>query len=282
MNKHSIFHPTRRMSLLRNASLIGFVMLMGYFGIRHQIVGGGPQGSPPLDSYCVFGGVETLWSYVTKGQFLQKTNLSNLVLLTAAVLVTLLTGASFCGWICPFGALQEWIGIIGKRLFGKQFPLPVHIDRPLRYLRFVLLALILYMTISTDKLWFEIHDPFKAFFGFEFELSPGLVILLLLSILSIFIERFFCKYLCPLGALFSLLSPLSIIKLKRQSSHCIGCNLCNKSCPMGIDVAHVQNTGGDCIRCLQCMENCPKPEALILESGKNPSPPIPHSVDYRR
>lgn len=280
MAGNNLFHPSRRISLLRQISLVIFVLLTAYIGIRHQVVGGGPQGSGPLDTYCVFGGVETLWMYFTTGQFLQKTNLANFVLLAATLVLVVVTGASFCGWICPFGAVQEWLGNIGKKLFGKTFVPPASWDRPLRYLRFAVLALILYMTAITGKLWFETYDPFKILFHFNFETTTAIVILVLTIVISLISERFWCKYLCPLGAIFSVLSPTSFFKLKRQPHECIGCGLCNKVCSMGINVDHARTIAdGECIKCLQCMEACPKQQALVLESGKGqPASPVSPST----
>ncbi|MBM7868260.1 4Fe-4S binding protein [Heliobacterium gestii] len=274
MKHQSLLHPSRRLTLVRWLSLLFFVGLTSYLGIRHQIVGGGPQGAAPLDTFCVFGGVETLWTYVTTGKFLAKTNMANLVLLAASLVLVIVAGAGFCGWICPLGALQEWLGKLGKRLFGNSLTVPPAIDRSLRSLRFLFLALILYRTVLDNKLWFETYDPFKVIFHFNFETTTSVVILALFIALSLPIERSWCRYLCPLSAVYSLLSPLSLFKLKRRPSACIDCGICTRACPVGIDVQHCGTIpDGQCIKCLQCMEACPKPDALVLETGKPPSAP---------
>ncbi|MZP29405.1 4Fe-4S binding protein [Heliobacterium undosum] len=280
MIRKSILHPSRRVTLVRWLSLLFFVGLTSYIGLRHQIVGGGPQGAAPLDTFCIFGGIETLWSYATTGKFLAKTNMANLVLLAAGIILVLVAGAGFCGWICPLGAVQEWLGGLGKKLFGKTLTVPPSVDLPLRALRFLFLALILYMTVLDNKLWFEPYDPFKVLFHFEFETTTSIVVLALFVALSLPIERFWCRYLCPLSAVYSLVSPLSLFKLKRQAHACIDCGACTRNCPVGIDVQHCGTIpDGRCIKCLQCMESCPKPDALVLEAGKTgPATSVPPSV----
>lgn len=85
------------MNKIRLALLTGFIILATYLGFRHQVIGGGPTGVPPIDAYCPFGGLETLPHYLTTGSFLQKTAPSNFWLLVAVIVTTLLAGALFCG-----------------------------------------------------------------------------------------------------------------------------------------------------------------------------------------
>jgi NapH/MauN family ferredoxin-type protein len=264
-----LFHSSQRIRLLRYLSQGFVVLLIAYLGIRHQVTGGGPRGSAPIDSYCVFGGAETLWTYITTGAFMAKTNVSNFILLGAAILVTVLTGASFCGWICPVGAMQDALGGVGKKLFKRTFTPPRSWDRYLRHLRFASLLLVLYMTARFGSLWFADYDPFKFLFHFSFETALPIVLIVVFVIASILSERFWCKYLCPLGGLFSLLSKLSLFKLRRNTTSCVNCNLCTRSCPVGLDVsnANVLNDG-QCIKCLNCVTACPIKGALTIETKR--------------
>lgn len=255
-------------SYLRTISQIFFVGLISAFGIRHHIVGGGPTGSPPIDSYCPFGGVETLVHFATTGEFIKKTNYSNLVILAAVIIVAVAAGAAFCSWICPFGAVQEWLGKVGRRLFKRQLALPRRIDVPLRNLRYVVLALIVYMTIRAASLWFAAYDPFKIMFGFEIETTLGWAILAATILVSLVIDRAWCKYLCPLGAVITLVAKVSPLKLQRNADICVDCNLCTRACPVRIDVAHLSVAPqAECVKCLECLEACRKKGALALEVG---------------
>lgn len=249
----------------RRISQLFFVAFIAFVGIRHQIIGGGPKGAPPVDSYCVFGGIETLASWVRNGEFLLKTNASNLILLFAVLILTILMGAVFCGWICPLGAIQEWLTILGRKIFGKQIKIPKKLKTPLRSLKYIFLITIIIMTIRTGRLWFESYDPFKILFHFKFEDILPYIILISFSILALLIERFWCKYLCPLGAIIFPLSYFGIININKNNN-CQNCDLCNKSCSMDLKPSNsIPKT--ECIKCLDCIEDCPQPDGLYLTLG---------------
>lgn len=249
----------------RRLSQIFFVGFLAFVGIRHQIVGGGPQGAPPIDSYCVFGGIETLFSWILKGEFLLKTNTSNIILLLATLTITIFMGAVFCGWICPLGAIQEFLNSLGKKIFGKSFNIPEKFDQIMRSSKYILLTLIVLMTIKTGKLWFEGYDPFKAFFHFKFD-TLAYIILISFSLLALFIKRFWCKYLCPLGAIIFPLSRFGIINLQKTEDKCNECTHCDTSCSMDVKPSEsISKT--ECIKCLNCMEKCNHQEAFYLTLG---------------
>ena len=140
----------------------------------------------------------------------------------------------------------------------------------MRYGRYVTLALILYMTISTVKLWFADYDPYRTIFGlgwiFEFnavEQWPAYTIALAILGASFFIPRFWCKYTCPLGGALSLLSHVSLLRIRRTESTCKGCALCAQPCPVGIAVEKANPlVSTNCIGCLACVETCPRHGAL--------------------
>src|SRR5512139_1080336 len=173
--------------------------------------------TPSIDALCPFGGIETLQRFISSGgQFIPKTHLSNIVLLIGLTIGVVLAGGAFCGWICPFGTLQDGLTWLRKKLHLREVHIPEEADRWLRYGRFVILGLILYKTIATVKLWFAGYDPYRTIFGlgwiFEFNLAeqwPAYLIALLVVIFSFWVQRAWCKYLCPLGGALSLLGHLS-------------------------------------------------------------------------
>ncbi|MBK8048052.1 MAG: 4Fe-4S binding protein [Anaerolineales bacterium] len=140
----------------------------------------------------------------------------------------------------------------------------------MRYGRYVTLLLILYMTVSTVKLWFADYDPYRTIFGlgwiFEFnavEQWPAYTIALAILMASFFIPRFWCKYTCPLGGALSLISHISFLRIRRTESTCKSCALCSRPCPMGIAVEKADplvNT--NCIGCLECVDVCPRHGSL--------------------
>lgn len=258
------------MKKLRLVSQLFFVGIISFIGIRHQVVGGGPDGSAPLDSYCPFGGLETAFAYLQTGEFLSKTNASNFVLLAAVLFISLIAGSAFCSWMCPLGAVQEWLAQLGKKIFGRNFTFSVKTHNLMRYLRFVVLFSVLYLTFKGSRLVFEEYDPLKVLFHFQFETTTAIIIFLATIIISIGIENFWCKYLCPLGAVFSVVGKYNLINIRRNSENCIDCGLCTKKCPMNIEVAKLEKVPAeDCTKCLQCMDSCPRSDALNLSIGGN-------------
>ena len=126
------------------------------------------------------------------------------------------------------------------------------------------------MTISTVKLWFADYDPYRTIFGlgwlFEFnavEQWPAYTIALAILAASFFIPRFWCKYTCPLGGALSLVSHVSLLRIRRTESTCKSCALCARPCPVGIDVEKAAPlVSTNCIGCLECVETCPRHGAL--------------------
>lgn len=256
------------LNFLRRISQIIVVGFIAFAGIRHQVVGGGPEGSAALDSYCPFGGVETLFYYLQTGQFIEKTNASNLVLLAAVIILSVIAGSAFCSWICPFGAVQEWLAKLGKKIFGRNFNLPAKVDKPLRYLRYVSLFAIIFFTVRGSSMVFEAYDPFKILFHFNFETTTAIVIFVTTIVLSILVETFWCKYLCPLGAIISIFGRFNLVGIRRNQDVCIECGLCSKNCPHSIPVdKEIKVPTENCTNCFECIDSCPKANALTVHLG---------------
>lgn len=234
-----------------------------------------------LHAVCPFGGVETLYSYFTTGDFIQKIHSSNIILMYAVLFLTLLFGPVFCGWVCPFGTFQEYIGKIGRKIFGEKYNhfIPKKIDKVLRYLRYVVLALVIYNTAATANLIFQNVDPYYALFNmFTGEVAiTAYIVLGVVIIASLFGERPFCKYACPFGATLGIFNLFRIFKIKRNKNTCVNCKLCDNACPMNIEVSKSKTVyNHQCISCLKCTsENaCPMKDTVELRIGvsKNDCP----------
>lgn len=228
------------------------VALVAFLGWRHQFWSTGS----PIDAYCPLGGVESLYAYITTGKMLPKTGFSNFILLGSLLAVTFVAGGVFCGWLCPLGTVQDWIYRLRQKIVKNPIVIPKVIDQKLRYLKYVVLALIVVMTIRGVTLWFAEYDPFKVLFHFSFESTTAYVVLGLTLLSSLLIERFWCKYLCPLGALLSPLAKIGLIRVKKTET-CAQCNLCLRSCSMGLnDIGEL-----GCTNCLECVTSCPTSSA---------------------
>ncbi len=231
-----------------------------------------PIESASLHAICPFGGVVTLWNLITEGTLIKKIHESAVVLAGLGVAVTVLFGPVLCGWICPFGTFQEWLGRIGKKIFKKRFNrfVPKKVDKIARYLRYVVLVWVVVMTALSASLIFQTYDPYYALFSFwREEVSIiGLVILGIIIVLSLFIERPFCKYACPYGALLGIFNKFRIFKIRRVASTCISCSKCTNACPMNIEVEATEVVkSAQCISCMKCTSEaaCPVADTVVAK-----------------
>lgn len=228
-----------------------------------------------LHAICPFGGVATIYEFVTTGAFIQKIHTSSFILMILGLVAAVLFGAVFCGYICPFGTFQEWIGKLGRKLFPGRYNrmVPARVDRVLRYLRYVVLALVLYQTAVSAKLVFQSVDPYYALFNFftgEVAVSAYMMLGAII-LLSLFIERPWCKYLCPYGALLGLFNSIRIFQIKRDESTCTGCKKCDGVCPMNIEISAKRVIRDhQCIGCHKCLSDvsCPIKDTVVIAAGK--------------
>ncbi len=240
--------------------------------VRHSAQPGGTTSS--TDALCPFGAVETLWTWVTTGHLMPKTHPSNIVLGVGVLAGVLLAGNAFCGWICPFGALQDALHWLARRLHVPSLTIGRRTDRVLRSGRFVVLGVVVYASAATARLWFADYDPYATAFGLKWLLAPdlsvmwpALAILAVIVVGSMLVERFWCRYLCPAGAVFAVLGHLSVLRIKRSGTACTDCNLCVAPCPVGIDVSRTDAAvSTDCVGCLDCVTACPVGGALTVQA----------------
>jgi polyferredoxin len=140
------------------------------------------------------------------------------------------------------------------------------IDRTLRWGRWLVLTWAVVGAALTGAMVFREADPWIAFLSVaEFEFSLAFVVLVVTLVLAIFVERPFCRYACPLGAVQSLAGRLSPIAVQRDASACLGCDLCNQAYPMAIPVNNrTRVTDTSCLGCLECVGACPSENGLAV------------------
>lgn len=181
------------------------------------------------------------------------------------LIATLVGGVYFCGWVCPYGSLQDLFSKLGKKLGIKKIKMPKAIQFYLKYLRYIILICVMIITLD---IIFTImgYDPrvnFLAILGGTGTTIIAIIIIISFLLISLFFERPFCNYFCMEGAKYGLISSFRFITFKRNTSTCINCKKCDKACPMHIEVStteHVSSIG--CINCFQCASTCPVENTL--------------------
>lgn len=185
-------------------------------------------------------------------------------ILTISTLATMI-GRGICGWLCPIGLLQR---------LTSRFPVSkkIHpnLERKLRYIKYVNLVLLVIVmphflgfmftdicpigflvgTIPIGLINYDIFVPNPFFF-------PALGIFILFLILILLVNRGWCRYFCPLGALMAPFNKISLIHVSVDKERCVHCNRCVEVCPMGIDVPNMDRST-ECILCGRCIEACPE------------------------
>ncbi|MBM4169860.1 MAG: 4Fe-4S binding protein [Ignavibacteria bacterium] len=203
---------------------------------------------------------------------------SGLFILVAIVVVSLLLKKAFCSWLCPIGTLSESLWLLGQRLFGRNLKINRWIDYPLRSLKYFLLLFFVYSIWQMDVAALKtfIDSPYnkmadvKMYMFFADITTFALWTIIILALLSVVVKNFWCRYLCPYGALLGAVSWLSPLKITRDVTTCIDCELCTKACPSGVKVHAERRVWSDeCMACLSCVEACPVKECLSMKSGSS-------------
>jgi len=195
-----------------------------------------------------FLSVSHITGAISQGPGIFLTNLPTLLIVLFTLVTTLLWGRVFCSSLCPFGALQDFIARFSPKRWRLKVPQRIH-DNAL-YIKYGILALIIGTALVNSNLSiFQYFEPFGTLFFFSSSMLLW-TILIVFILGCVMVERFYCRYLCPLGAALGLVSILSPFKIKRVPQ-CTLCKVCEHACPTGA-IRGPKIDFKECVRCDVC------------------------------
>ena len=169
----------------------------------------------------------------------------------------LVVGVFFCGWVCPFGAIQDWLAWVARKIHLPRLQIPWKYQRFLQLSRYIWAGLITFAGVHYAFLSARFYFNDNLFHNM-LTWTSGLTLGTFL-IIGLFVDRPFCNYFCMKGAMDGLMSIIRPISIKRDSKTCIHCHLCDKICPMNVRVEHTNFVRHpNCINCMKCVGVCPK------------------------
>lgn len=282
LKKHNGFRHSIQaaFALLTNSHFAGFITGKLYKGpLKNFCVPGmNCYSCPGAIGACPIGAMQAVLGSKKKFSF---------YILGFLAFIGILVGRFVCAWLCLFGLIQELLYMIPT----PKLTVPKKIDKLLRYLKYVILVLFVVVLPLTAKVEGVVSVPYfckficpvgmleggiplvllnkalRSSLGFLYAWKG--IILALVIIASIFIYRPFCKYICPLGAFYSLFQKISFLKLKVNKDKCVSCNACSTQCKMNVNVLKNPNSP-ECIRCGECVKRCPT-QALKFTFKKSES-----------
>jgi len=232
-----------------------------------------------------FSGLKEIVVMLKSGNFDFLQALPSLAEFVSVTALSILMGRFFCGWMCAFGTFNDLVYMVSKKLFKTNFRISEKLDSYLKKVKYGVLASILLVGSILGSNLFSSLSPWDAFAQLTdfpnilLTLPLGVLILLLITLGSFFVERFFCRYLCPLGAFFTLVSGVSIFKINKPTDKCGKCRICTNNCSMGLPLYKTESVrGGECINCMKCVEACPRKNTCANVVNQDINPALASSV----
>lgn len=231
---------------------------------------------PGVEGFLPIGALTSLKYWLVSGE-IHPVHPAALVIFVTILLMSLLAKKSFCSWLCPVGTLSEGAFKIGRKLVGRNYRIWRWLDYVLRSIKYLLLLMFvkfILVDMSVEALGGFLDAPYwavsdvKMLHFFTSMSLTTMVVLAILTLLSLFYKMFWCRYLCPYGALLGLASIVSPFKIRRDSKGCTGCQRCSAICPSGLEVhSSTAVSSPECTGCLTCVASCPEPNVLAMQPG---------------
>jgi polyferredoxin len=245
-----------------------------YAWVRHFETGANQTWVRPagVEGWLPIAGLMNLKFWLSTGH-LPATHPAALFLLLTFLAIAFLLRKAFCSWLCPVGTLSEYLWRAGRTLFGRTFQITCWLDIPLRSLKYLLLGFFVWAVANMSPAAISefMHSPYGAIadvrmLNFFRDLGEtAAIVLAVLVVASVLVQNFWCRYLCPYGALLGVASLLSPLRIRRSESACIDCAKCAKACPSALPVDKlISIKSAECTGCLECVAVCPSEGALQL------------------
>jgi len=275
---------------LRAAVQFAFVALNLFLGVEfyrfvrfYELAGIGPAPTRPAgaEGFLPIAGLMSLKAALLTGH-IPGFHPAGMFLLVAFVTMSFVFRKAFCSWLCPVGTLSEYLWKLGRKMIGHTLRVPRKLDIPLRALKYLLLGFFLYAVynMSSSDINGFLQSPYgliadvKMLNFFRHLGGTGLIVIGVLVLLSLIIQNFWCRYLCPYGALMGFASLLSPLRITRNAESCIDCAKCAKACPSHLPVDQlVTIKSAECTGCLECVAVCPAEKTLFLAAPRKHAVP---------
>ncbi|MDA8429697.1 MAG: 4Fe-4S binding protein [Geobacteraceae bacterium] len=237
---------------------------------------------PGVEGFLPIGALTSLKYWLLTGQ-IHPVHPAALVIFLTILLMSLLAKKSFCSWLCPVGTLSEGAHTLGRRLSGRSLRIWPWFDVLLRAIKYLLLLLFVKLIVLDmpaaalgsflDAPYWAVSDVKMLHFFTRMSVAT-MAVLAILTLLSLVYRMFWCRYLCPYGALLGLASMLSPFKIRRDPTGCTGCRRCSAACPSRLEVhACATVSSAECTGCLTCVDSCPEAHVLAMRPAFWKQPP---------
>ena len=287
----------RRINVLRRIVQASFTLFCLYSGYRFTLFYLWASGRsetfvsrpPSVEAFLPIGALVNLKRLLLTGQF-DPIHPAGLTIFMAALLIALTLRKGFCGWICPVGFASNLAEAAGRKLKLLLTP-PAWLDRLLLAPKYLLLLFFCYLILlrmdlaaieTFNSTTYNLVVDAKMLYFFLAPSTLTLWILIALAVLSFFLRNFWCRTLCPYGALLGLLALASPLRVRREEKNCISCSKCDRVCPGAIRVSVKASVlSPECIGGGECVSICPAKECLTLNAPgrrKLPLPALPAAV----
>jgi polyferredoxin len=225
-----------------------------------------------VEGFLPLSALVALKIWLTSGDF-DMIHPAGLVLLSIFVGAGFILRKAFCSWICPVGTANEMISWLGRKIFKKNFEVPQWLAYILTAIKYILLIFFLFMVVQMDIFTAKnfLSEPYNKISDIKMLLlftnlgGITLKVIIIVFILTLFYRNFWCRFLCPYGALIGLGSIFRITKIQRNEETCTNCEMCTKVCPQRVKVHKLDavNTP-NCTACMSCVEACPVKDTLSM------------------